>query len=594
MQTMKPKRLQKSHQPFHKKLHELNQGLLSRLDILVEEIKHLQQGSQEFAEAQEEDRGVPQLQARWQQLLSQGLEVQNWARKETGRLLREHEGLVSQFEEINSRGCYFKTLYETGLVLAAEPELEKLLEFVMESAIEMTGARRGFVALVDEKGNLTFIVARNIDKEKISDPASEVSRDIINAVLCSCEPIKLDDAASDNAFKNKNSVRQLHLRSVVSVPLKSNGEILGVIYLDNPERQECFGQDSLYLLVEFANQISEKVKRTLEYKSIKDAHTQLMDRLRESHKFSGIVGKSPELRTVLETIAQIADTQAYVLIQGESGTGKELIAKAIHFNSSRRDHPFIVVNAGAIPETLLESELFGYEKGAFTGATGAKPGKFELATGGTLFLDEIGDMSPSLQGKILRAIQNQEIERLGGTKVIPVNVRIVAATNKDLHALMKQGKFRQELYYRLNIVNICLPPLRERKEDIALLANYFLKHYAARERQDVQRISLQALQVLETYNWPGNVRELENVIERAVILCRGKEIGLAHLPREIVGVALPTTKRHHDFTEAVTEFKKLLVLRTLQETGNNKAEAARRLHLNRTYFFSLLKKLGIG
>ncbi len=318
-----------------------------------------------------------------------------------------------------------------------------------------------------------------------------------------------------------------------------------------------------------------------------------MEKLRSTYNFSDIIGNSRELKNVLETIAEVADTQANILIQGESGTGKELVAQAIHRNSSRRGKSFVTVNAGAIPDCLLESELFGYEKGAFTGAVTAKPGKFELANGGTLFLDEIGDMSILLQAKLLRAIQDREIEHLGGTQLIPVNVRLLSATNKNLHSLIREKKFRQDLYYRLNVVNIFIPPLRERKDDIPILANHFIKKYAAREQKLVQGLTLQALQILEAYNWPGNVRELENVFERAVILCHEKEIDVNHLPREIAGLNGFEIRKYHNFTEAVNEFKRLLILRTLQETGNKKAEAARRLGLNRTYFFKLLKRLRI-
>lgn len=588
--------MEQSFQTFQKKLDETNKATQFHLEMLIKEIQQVWQWSQNLSVSKEKEFQLLQknLQEKCQQLFSKVQELRLWSKEESSNLLKEYQRLTTQFEEITSRCRYFKTLYETGLAANAELDLKKLLEFAMEAAIEMTAAKRGFLALVDEKEELKFIVARNMDKEKIDHPEYEVNRDIVQEVLRSGQPIELDDTIANNHFKNKNSISKLRLRSVLSVPLKFDGEILGVIYLDNEELRKCFSKDSLALLLEFAKQISAGVKNAVEYKTIRDAHTKLMERLRASYEFSHIIGKSTGLRTVLETIAQVADTHANVLIQGESGTGKELVAQAIHFNSSRREQPFIVVNAGAIPENLLESELFGYEKGAFTGAMNSKPGKFELADGGTIFLDEIADMSPQLQGKILRTIQNREIERLGGTRVIPVDVRILAATNKDLLRLIKQGKFRKELYYRLNIVNIALPALRERKEDIPLLANHFLKKYADREHKNIQAISFQALEILETYNWPGNVRELENVIERAVILCHEKEIGVVHLPREIVGLEpLEMKEHHHDFTEAVNEFKKLLVLRTLQETGNNKAEAARRLSLNRTYFFRLLEQLEI-
>ncbi|MBD3340125.1 MAG: hypothetical protein GF353_13505 [Candidatus Lokiarchaeota archaeon] len=307
-----------------------------------------------------------------------------------------------------------------------------------------------------------------------------------------------------------------------------------------------------------------------------------------NHSLS-IIGKSPKLKKELRMVTEVSDTQSNVLIQGESGTGKELIARAIHSNSSREGKPFVVVNSGAIPENLLESELFGYEKGAFTGARELKPGKFELANEGTMFLDEIGDMAPFLQCKILRALQQQEIERLGSTETIHVNVRIVSATNKNLLKLIKQGMFRRDLFYRLNTIRINLPPLRERLEDIPILADYFLKYFSKREQKEIKKISTRVLGILQTYKWPGNVRELENVIERAVILCHDKTIDIEHLPPEIVSHENGELKSKCNFVQAVNEFKKLLIRRTLNDVDGNKAEAARQLGLNRSYFFKLLK-----
>ncbi len=315
--------------------------------------------------------------------------------------------------------------------------------------------------------------------------------------------------------------------------------------------------------------------------------------LRDEYCFKEIIGNSQAITRILKIISEVADTKSNVLIQGESGTGKELVARAIHVNSSRRKKPFVTVNSGAIPETLLESELFGYQAGAFTGAKGSKSGKFELADGGTLFLDEIGDMSPFLQCKILRAVQYRTIERLGGVQTIPVDVRILAATHKNLYASMKEGTFRQDLFYRLNIINIALPPLRERLEDIPVLANHFLTRYNKREGKTIGKFSLRALEILQTYAWPGNVRELENVVERAVILCHDTVVDVHHLPRELLGNQKTPVRGYKNYHRAVAEFKKLLITRTLQETDNCKAEAARLLGLNRTYFFKLLDQLGM-
>jgi len=320
---------------------------------------------------------------------------------------------------------------------------------------------------------------------------------------------------------------------------------------------------------------------------------EFQNRMIKEEAVDQIIGRSPAIEEVKRLIRAVADSHAPILITGESGTGKELVAHAIHCGSSRSNKPFVVLNAGAIPNGLLESELFGYERGAFTGATRTKLGKLELSKGGTIFLDEIGDMPLSLQAKILRAIENHEIERLGGTKLISLDFRLVAATNKDLHQLVEKKKFREDLYYRLNVINISLPALRDRRQDIPLLAYYFLKKYAKEEHKNIISISLQAFEVLETYNWPGNIREIENVIERAVILCDGQTIEVDHLPKEITSLEDSKFCTSKSYNDIVKDFKKLLILRTLQDTNYNKTEAAKRLGLNRTYLFKLLKSFDI-
>ncbi|NWF51344.1 MAG: sigma-54-dependent Fis family transcriptional regulator [Ignavibacteriaceae bacterium] len=308
---------------------------------------------------------------------------------------------------------------------------------------------------------------------------------------------------------------------------------------------------------------------------------------------SPIIGHSAALDRVFDLILHAANSQGNVLIQGESGTGKELCAKKIHANSARKNKPFVVINVSAIPENLLESELFGYEAGAFTGAAKAKKGKFELANGGTLFLDEIGDMDFNLQAKILRAIQNREIERLGGTTLIPLDIRIIAATNRELKPLVAEKKFRQDLYYRLNVIDIRLPPLRERKEDIPDLVDYFIQKYALIESKNITHFTDEVLNALLEYDWPGNIRELENVIERAVIMCDSEEITLKLIPAEIVHDARINIYSTDNFFEEVDRFKKNILVKALEKNNFNKAETARQLGINRTYLFSLLKKFKI-
>jgi transcriptional regulator with GAF, ATPase, and Fis domain len=301
------------------------------------------------------------------------------------------------------------------------------------------------------------------------------------------------------------------------------------------------------------------------------------------------------MQKVFELIEKVADTNATVLITGESGVGKELVARAIHYNSSRKDSPLVVVNCGAIPETLLESELFGYEKGAFTGATGTRYGRFELAHGGSMFLDEIGDMSFNLQVKLLRVLQEKTFERVGGSKSVNVDVRIIAATNRVLDDLVRDGKFREDLYYRLNVVPIHLPPLRERRQDIPLLLNYFLERSNKINGAQIDGCSEEAMSVMMNYDYPGNVRELQNLIERVVVLKKKGIIDLEDLPEKIY---LAEQKQSHleiekGYDTLVSNFEKSLILQALQETNGVKSKAAQVLSLNRTTLIEKMKRLGI-
>jgi DNA-binding NtrC family response regulator len=337
------------------------------------------------------------------------------------------------------------------------------------------------------------------------------------------------------------------------------------------------------------------LRRFSENKIIRE-NTMLRNCLKDKYKFENIIGISFPMQKVFEMIEKVADTNATVLVTGESGVGKELVARAIHYNSSRKDNPLVVVNCGAIPETLLESELFGYEKGAFTGATGTRYGRFELAHGGSMFLDEIGDMSFNLQVKLLRVLQEKTFERVGGTKSISVDVRIIAATNRILDDLVKDGKFREDLYYRLNVVPIQLPPLRERRQDIPLLLNYFLERSNKINDAEIDGCSEAAMTALMDYTYPGNVRELQNLIERVVVLKRKGMIDLEDLPDKIY-LAEQQEQGHFEIEKGydtlVSNFEKSLILQALQETNGVKSKAAQVLSLNRTTLIEKMKRLGI-
>ncbi|MBM4293589.1 MAG: sigma-54-dependent Fis family transcriptional regulator [Deltaproteobacteria bacterium] len=338
------------------------------------------------------------------------------------------------------------------------------------------------------------------------------------------------------------------------------------------------------------------VERALDHRRLKWENLQLKKQLQRRYGFANILGKSEAIQQVFEIIEKVADTDSTILIQGESGTGKELIARALHYNSSRREGPLIPVNCGAIPGELLESELFGHERGAFTHAVRTRIGRFELATGGTIFLDEIAEMSPNLQVKILRVLQDYSFERIGGVKTIRVNIRVIAATNKDLESLVHQGLFREDLYYRLNVIPIKVPPLRERESDIPLLARQFLKDFCARKKTPPKQLTAAALNCLSHYSWPGNVRELENLMERLAILIEGEVVDVAELPEKFHPRPLERLPEAMDFPErglnlaaVVRDFEKNLILKALERSRGVKSQAAQLLHLNRTTLIEKMK-----
>jgi DNA-binding NtrC family response regulator len=343
------------------------------------------------------------------------------------------------------------------------------------------------------------------------------------------------------------------------------------------------------------------VARALEVRQLKWENLQLRKQLQERYGFANIVGASEPIARLFELIRKVADTESTVLIRGESGTGKELIARAIHYNSSRRDRPLIPVNCAAIPEELLESELFGHERGAFTNAVRARQGRFELANGGTIFLDEIADMSPGLQVKILRVLQERAFERIGSTKTIRVDIRVIAATNQDLEEMVSRGRFREDLYYRLNVIPIWVPPLRERTGDIPLLIQHFLGQFCRKRKIPLKRFSPRALELLLAYPWPGNVREMENLMERLVLLSEGEVIDLADLPEKLRGleatlpVAPPKESSHQGvhLTAMVQAYERRLILTALERSNWVKSQAAQLLHLNRTTLLEKMKKQNI-
>jgi DNA-binding NtrC family response regulator len=339
------------------------------------------------------------------------------------------------------------------------------------------------------------------------------------------------------------------------------------------------------------------IQRALEFQRLHHENVSLRKQLKAKYKFDNIISDNEKMQAIFTQVEKVADTDSTVLIYGESGTGKELIARALHYNSYRQDKPLVPINCGAIPEDLLESELFGHEKGAFTGATAQRLGRFELANGGTIFLDEIGEMRPSLQVKILRVLQEREFERIGGTRTIKVDVRILAATNKNLEDLVARQQFRDDLFWRLNVIPITLPPLRERLSDISLLVAHFIARFNAEKRQHLTGITPEALHMLQSYHWPGNVRELENTVERIAILKGSGMIMPEDLPEKIfrpsISRSVPSVDIPDDglnFDTEVETFEKQLLMQALVKAGGVKSKAANLLHLNRTTLVEKVKK----
>jgi DNA-binding NtrC family response regulator len=345
------------------------------------------------------------------------------------------------------------------------------------------------------------------------------------------------------------------------------------------------------------DEIQIALQRAIEHRNLKRENTNLRNQLKQKYRFENIIGDSEAIGKVFETIEKVADTDSTILVLGESGTGKELIAKAIHYNSYRREGPFVPVNCVAIPSELLESELFGHEKGAFTNALRTRIGRFELANGGTLFLDEIGDMNPLLQSKLLRVLQERQFERIGGTKLIQTDIRVIAATHQNLKKAIKQKKFREDLYYRLNVIPIEVPPLRERKSDIPLLVHQFINQFNKSKRKKVVGITDEVMQRFMEYDWPGNVRELENMIERVIILSNDERITVQDLPEKLQSISEEELPRRFEIPEegvsletAVGDFERELILRALNRTGWVKNKAAQLLHLNRTTLIEKIKR----
>jgi Nif-specific regulatory protein len=504
-------------------------------------------------------------------------------------LYLQPEKLLAASPAMSREARDLQTILKIGTVVNSCRGLESLQRQMLEMILEVVPAERGAIILVrDSEEVLTssFGLDRHPElREKI-----QVSRTIISRVLQDKVAILSNDVIGSGAFDDVESLMSIRLSSLLAVPVLLYEKFLGVIYLDTKDPDARFDEGHLQLVTGIAGIAAGPLDSARHVEWLEQENRRLHREIDLEHD---MIGDSDRMRDVYQVIKRVAPSDMTVLILGESGTGKELAARAIHNNSPRAKKPFVAINCAALTETLLESELFGHEKGSFTGAIAQKKGKLEVADGGTVFLDEVGELTPAMQAKLLRVLQEREFERIGGIRPIRVNIRVVAATNRELKEVVKAGKFRQDLYYRLNVVSLTMPPLRERREDILLLANYFAVKYGKECKRQLKGISSAAQAVLSAYEWPGNVRELENAIERAVVLGSNDYIMREDLPLAESASESPAAATALTFFEAVDEAKKQIILRAVEQSSWNYTQAAKSLGVYPTYLHRLIRNLGL-
>jgi Nif-specific regulatory protein len=492
-------------------------------------------------------------------------------------------------------------LSDISNAFAESLDLEATLKSILKLFDTHLKLRRGTITLLNPDTEMINVkVAHGLSKRSKSEGSYKVGEGITGLVVQTGKEIVVPDISKDHRFLHKTGPRGQEKGKKIAffcVPIKLEGATIGALSVDKQADTKEDFEASVRLLNVFSTMIAQAVKLNKlvesDRKQLRDENVRLRRELKSQFNIHNMVGSSNAMKEVYRLIEQVSNSNATVLIRGESGTGKDLVAHAIHYNSLRSEKPFVKVNCTALPDTLLESELFGHEKGAFTGAVERKIGRFEMAHGGTVFLDEIGDFSMNLQVKLLRVIQFREFERVGGLETIKTNVRIVVATNKNLEEQIKEGLFREDLYYRVNVFPIYLPPLRERKDDIMLLADYFLERIAAENSKNISRISTPAIEMLTRYHWPGNIRELENCIERAVLLCDNEVIRSEHLPPSLQMVKKSDSIAKRSFVEIIENKERELIVDALKQTGGQQRKAARELGITERMLGYKIKKYNI-
>jgi len=501
-------------------------------------------------------------------------------------LLHPTEKISLQPRENAQVARHLAALLKIGSRINLLQHINDLEREILDSIFEVVPADRGAILLSQEQKEFSSLYGRN--REDDGKPVN-ISRTVVHQVLNEGVALLSNDIQTSEMLSTAASLLAAHITSLMCVPLIVFEKVIGVIYLDTSDPIVQFDEDHLHLLAGVAGIAAVSLENARQVEWLEDENERLRSSLAIEHN---MVGESGPMREVYRFIERVAPAASAVLVCGESGTGKELAAHALHANSPRAAKPFVVINCAALAETLLESELFGHEKGAFTGAIAKKQGKLEVAHGGTVFLDEIGELAPPLQAKMLRFLQDHKIERLGTTRSIELDVRVIAATNRNLEEAIAKGMFRADLYHRLNVVKVTMPPLRERPEDIPLLASYFVVKYAKECKRNVTGISPEARSLLQAYDWPGNVRELENAIERAVVLGTGEVIDGEDLPERILEAA-EAGESGTRFHEGVRQAKCELILNALRQSKGNYTEAADILGLHPNNLHRLIRQLDL-
>jgi Nif-specific regulatory protein len=492
-------------------------------------------------------------------------------------------------------------LFEISQTLDRSLDLRDVVGRVLKAMAKHMGMLRGTLTLLNrESGEIYIEAAYGLSESQRERGRYKVGEGVTGRVVQTGEPAVVRSISKEPLFLDRTGARRLLKKediSFICVPIKLGNEVIGALSADRLFAENISFKEDVRLLSIIASMIAQAVRLRQsvleERRRLLEENIRLQEELKDRFRPDNIIGNSRAMQEVYDLISRVCQSDTTVLLCGESGVGKELVAHAVHYNSPRAGKPFVKVNCAALPENILESELFGHEKGAFTGAHIQRKGRFELAEGGSIFLDEVGDLTPSMQIRLLRVLQEREFERVGGTETIKLDVRVVAATNRDLEALIAEGRFRRDLYYRLNVFPIHIPPLRERKTDILLLADYFVEKYSKKNNKAIKRISTPAIDMLMAYHWPGNVRELENCIERAVLMSNDDVIHGHHLPPTLQTAEASGTTLQSTLAGTLERVEREMIVEALKSARGNRARAAQLLGLTERVMGLRVEKFGI-